>query len=71
MRDARAAVAGACTAAILLAACGAETAGTAATAARLQASAAEQAQVRQQQIQQQLGGALQQGADRAASAPGQ
>jgi hypothetical protein len=48
-------------AALLLAGCGAEVAGTAATVGRLQATQAEQAKAQQQKIQADLGAALEAG----------
>lgn len=51
-----------------LAGCGAEVAGSAATAASLSATRAQQARAQQAQVSKQLGGALDAGAARAASA---
>ena len=53
---------------MLLAACGAEVAGTAATAGRLAATGAQQARAQQAQVTDKLRSALDAGAARAASA---
>jgi hypothetical protein len=55
----------------LLAGCGVEVAGTAATAGKLQAEQARQAQAQQEQIRKDLGAALQAGAAAASAAAGQ
>jgi len=56
-----------CPALLLLSACGAEVAGTAATVGKLQATQAQQAQAQQDQVTKQMGAALQ-NAQEAASA---
>ena len=57
--------------ALLLGACGAEVAGTAATVGKLQATQAEQARDAQRKIQADLGAALEAGKARADAAAGQ
>jgi uncharacterized protein YceK len=58
-------------AASLLAGCGVEVAGTAATTGQMQAEQARQAKAQQEQVQKNLGVALQAGAAAASAAAGQ
>ncbi len=57
-----------CPAVLLLSACGAEVAGTAATAGMLQATQAQQAQAQQEQIKKQMDAALQRAQEAASAA---